>query len=173
MRDRANPSSPSVVIHPFEPLVAPDARVLILGTMPSPASRERRFYYGHPRNRFWPVMAAIFGTQDPGDIPGRTNIILHNRLALWDVLASCRITGASDASIYDAQPNDLTRITQRFPIRAIFTTGATAWRFYHKLCEPCVGLPATKLPSTSPANAAWHLDDLIGAYEPIRAAALG
>ncbi|MBS5451007.1 MAG: DNA-deoxyinosine glycosylase [Coriobacteriia bacterium] len=161
-----------VVTHAIDPVVAPGARVLILGTMPSPASRDAGFYYGHPRNRFWPVVARVF---DEASVPltteGRRELILRHRLALWDVLARCEIRGASDASIADPVPNDLVgRVLSRAPIRAVFTTGATAHRLYHRLCEPATGIPAVCLPSTSPANAAWHLDALVEAYRPIRVA---
>lgn len=165
----------ALVTHEIEPVVAPNARVLILGTMPSPASREIGFYYGHPRNRFWPVMARIFDEPAvPQTTEERRALILRHRLALWDVLARCEIHGASDASIADPVPNDLAgRILDRVSIRAVFTTGATAHRLYRRLCEPATHLPATCLPSTSPANAAWRLDALVEAYRPIRAAVEG
>lgn len=164
-----------VVTHAIEPVVAPDARVLILGTMPSPASREAGFYYGHARNRFWPVLARVFDEpQVPPDVEGRRQLILRHRLALWDVLARCEIHGASDASIADPVPNDLVgRVLSQVPIRAVFTTGSTAHRLYRRLCESVTGLPAVCLPSTSPANAAWKLDALVEAYRPIRSAAEG
>lgn len=164
-----------VVTHAIEPVVAPDARVLILGTMPSPASREAGFYYGHPRNRFWPVLARVFDEpQVPAGTEERRQLILRHRLALWDVLARCEIRGAADASIADPVPNDLVgRILNRVPIRAVFTTGATAHRLYRRFCEPSTGIAAVCLPSTSPANAAWKLDALVEAYRPIRIAAEG
>ena len=164
-----------LVTHAIEPVVAPDARALILGTMPSPASREVGFYYGHPRNRFWPVLARVFDEPaTPETIEERRALILRHRLALWDVLARCEICGASDASIADPTPNDLVgRILARAPIRAVFTTGTTAFRLYRKLCEPLTGIPAICLPSTSPANAAWRLDALVEAYRPIRDAVEG
>ncbi len=163
-------AGPAHVVHPLAPIVAADARVLILGTMPSPASREACFYYGHPRNRFWPVLAAVLGQEDPGTAQGRTQLVLDHRLALWDVLASCDIVGASDASIANPRPNDIAGLVAGTSIAHIFTTGATAWRYYHRLCEPATRLAATRLPSTSPANAAWRLDDLIAAYQSVRLA---
>ena len=155
------------MVHPLAPIVAPDARTLILGTMPSPASREAGFYYGNPRNRFWPVMAAILGTVDPGDVAGRTRLILGHRLALWDVLASCTIVGASDSSIADPVANDIAGLLRRAPIERVFTTGATAHRLYERLCLPTTRLEATRLPSTSPANAAWSFERLTQAYRVI------
>lgn len=163
-------SAVHLVMHAIEPVVAPDARVLILGTMPSPASREVGFYYGHPRNRFWPVLARVFDEPTvPATTEERRDLILRHHLALWDVLARCEIRGASDASISDPVPNDLVgRILSRAPIHAVFTTGSTAHRLYHRLCEPQTHIAAVCLPSTSPANAAWRLDALVEAYRPIR-----
>lgn len=155
------------VEHTLDPIYDEHSRVLVLGTMPSPKSREIGFYYGHPQNRFWRVLAALFDEPVPATNAERTALLLRHRIALWDVLASCDIAGASDASIANAVPNDLTRITEAAPIQQVFCTGATAARLYKKLCESATGLPATKLPSTSPANAAWSLDRLIEAYRPL------
>lgn len=160
------------VVHPLAPIESPDARVLLLGTMPSPASRAAGFYYGHPRNRFWPVIARLFGEVDPRDNAGRAALARRHGIAIWDVLASCEIVGASDASIRDPVPNDIAALLRRTSVRTICTTGSTAWRLYHRLCEPATGVPATRLPSTSPANAAWCLDDLVRAYEVVRACAI-
>lgn len=155
------------VVHTIEPVFDERSRVLVLGTMPSPKSREIGFYYGHPQNRFWRVLAALFEESVPTTNEERTALLLNHRIALWDVLASCTIKGASDASIADAVPNDLSRITEAAPIECVFCTGATAARLYRKHCEAAVGIPAVQLPSTSPANAAWSLDRLIEAYRPV------
>lgn len=159
------------VVHTIEPVFDERSRVLVLGTMPSPKSREIGFYYGHPQNRFWRVLAALFDEPVPTTNEERTALLLAHRIALWDVLASCTIKGASDASIADAVPNDLSRITEAAPIQRVFCTGATAARLYRKHCEAATGIPATQLPSTSPANAAWSLDRLIEAYRPLAEAA--
>ena len=156
------------VVHPLEPIVAPDAWVLVLGTMPSPASRQARFYYGHPRNRFWPVLARVFGQDVPQTNEERTRLVLDHVLALWDVLASCVIRGASDASIHDPVPNDIASLVSRAPITHVFCTGTTAARLYARLCERSVGIPAVCLPSTSPANARWDMDALVAAYGVLR-----
>ncbi len=158
-------------VRSFEPVVWPDSRVLILGTVPSPKSRENQINYGNPRNRFWPVMAALWDEEDPGTNEGRYLLLQRHRLALWDVLESCEIRGASDASIADPQPNDIARVLSMAPIEAVFTTGATATRLYRRLCEPSCGMPCTGLPSTSPANAAWTFDRLKEAYQVVRTAA--
>lgn len=153
--------------HGIEPVFDGRSEVLVLGTMPSPASREAAFFYGHPRNRFWPVLAALFDEPVPEDNAERADLLLRHHIALWDVLASCDIEGASDASIANARPNDLSRILDAAPVRRVFCTGATSARFYRKLCELVCGMAAQKLPSTSPANAAWSLPRLVEAYRPV------
>ena len=158
-----------LVHHPLAPIWAPDSRVLILGTMPSPRSRAAQFYYAHPRNRFWPTLAALLGEEDPGTPEGRRALALRGRVALWDTLASCRIRGASDAAIRDPVANDLSPILAGAPIEAIFATGQTAGRLYRRLIQPVTGRPITVLPSPSPANCAVSAARLIEAYR----AALG
>lgn len=143
------------------------SEVLVLGTMPSPKSREAAFFYGHPQNRFWRVLAALFDEPVPEDNAERADLLLRRHIALWDVLASCDIAGASDASIANARPNDLSCILGEAPVRRVFCTGAAAARHYARLCEEACGLRAEKLPSTSPANAAWSLPCLVEAYRPI------
>ena len=154
----------TTVTHEIQPAYDSRSRVLLLGTMPSPASREQGFYYGHPQNRFWRVLAAIFDEPAPRTIEEKRDMLLRHHVALWDVLASCEIEGASDASIRDAQPNDLARIFNAADIRAVFATGAKAGELYRKLIEPTLGVPCTTLPSTSPANAKMKLADLVDAY---------
>lgn len=140
----------------FAPVYSADSRALILGTWPSPKSREMAFYYGHPQNRFWPMLARITGEPTPAreDVEAKKQIILRHGLALWDTLASCTITGASDASIRDVVPNDIAALLRAAPIEAVLCNGATAHRIYTKYLLPVSGIPAVRLPSTSPANAA-------------------
>lgn len=150
----------------FAPVYGPDSRALILGTWPSPKSRAMAFYYGHPQNRFWPMMAALTGEDVPAleDIAAKKALILRHGLALWDTLESCTITGASDASIRDVVPNDIAALLLQAPIRAVFCNGATAHRIYKKYLEPVSGIPAVRLPSTSPANAACRPEQLLLAW---------
>ncbi|WP_125980614.1 DNA-deoxyinosine glycosylase [Bifidobacterium goeldii] len=163
------------VEHGFGPVWDATSRVLILGSMPSPKSREFGFYYMHPRNRFWPVMEALFADQrDPSDTVGNTAdsrraFALRHHLALWDVIASCDIVGASDASIRNAVPNDPAPIVCGAPICQIVTTGSKSAQLYRQLIEPIlvqhgIDIPMIQLPSTSPANAAMRLNDLIAVY---------
>lgn len=158
-------------VRSFAPVIWPDSRVLVLGTVPSPKSRENQINYGNPRNRFWPVLAALWGEEDPKTNEGRFDLLRRHHVALWDVLESCQIKGASDASIADPVPNSISRVLEIAPIQAVFTTGATATRLYRKLCEPECGVPCTGLPSTSPANASWTKERLVEAYGVIRTAA--
>ena len=156
------------VVHPIEPVFDSRSRVLVLGTMPSPASRAAGFYYGHPQNRFWKVLGALFGCPEPQGVPERTAFLLERRIALWDVLASCTIAGASDASIENPVPNDLSRVAGVAPIRAVFTTGSKASDLYRRFGAGMIpGATHVALPSTSAANARMNLDDLVLAYRPL------
>ena len=160
-------------VESFAPVIWEDSRVLVLGTVPSPKSRENQINYGNPRNRFWPVLAGLWDEEDPLTNEGRFDLLRRRHVALWDVLKSCDIKGASDASIASPVPNDIAQALAFAPIQAVFTTGATATRLYRRLCEPMCGVPCQGLPSTSPANAAWSLQRLSEAYQPIRVAADG
>ena len=164
---RSGATKPETVKHQIDPVFDQRSEALVLGTMPSPKSREAGFFYGHPRNRFWPVLAAVFNEPTPETIEQKRDLCLRHHLALWDVLASCRIEGASDASIEDPVPNDLTPIVEAAPITHVFCTGATSERLYRRLCQPDTGLEAARLPSPSPANAAASFDKLVEAYAPL------
>ena len=131
----------------FAPVYDDRSRALILGTWPSPKSREMAFYYGHPQNRFWPLLAALTGEPLPAreDIAAKKQLLLRHGLALWDTLESCTITGASDASIRDVVPNDIAGLLRKAPIRAVFCNGATAYRIYTKYQQPLTGIPAVRL----------------------------
>jgi len=155
------------ITHAFHPVFDSESRILILGTMPSPKSRELGFYYSHPRNRFWPVLARIFGEDVPETPEEKANFALRHKIALWDVLAECDIEGASDSSIKNAVPNDISIILNSADIKAIFTTGATAAKFYKKFIEPESKIPAIALPSTSPANAKVKFEELVEEYRKI------
>lgn len=156
------------VSHPLAPILDENSRILILGTMPSPKSREQMFYYAHPQNRFWPVLAAVLGEELPPDAAGKTAMLKKHGIALWDVLASCEIRGASDSSIRNAVPNDIAALIKGTGIRAIFTTGMTAFRYYRRFCEKEAGITAIPLPSPSAANAKMTKETLIDAYKILR-----
>ena len=152
--------------HPFPPLYDKDSRILILGSFPSVKSREMNFFYGHPQNRFWKVIAGFFDEKIPESIEEKKKLILKHHLALWDVIAECEIVGSSDASIKNARANDLSEILENASIEKIIVNGKTAEKLYIKYIEPVTGIKAVVLPSTSPANAAWSLDRLISAWGP-------
>ena len=147
--------------HPFPPLYDKNSKVLILGSFPSVKSREQMFFYGHPQNRFWKVISAVMDTDTPVTIDEKSNFIHANHIALWDVIASCDITGSSDGSIKNVVANDLTEILENADIKQIFVNGKTAEKYYNKYIRDTVGREAVYLPSTSPANAGWSVDGLV------------
>ena len=155
------------IIHAFSPVFDSESRILVLGTMPSPKSRELGFYYSHPRNRFWPVLAKLFGEEVPKTPEEKANFSISHKIALWDVLKECDIEGASDSSIKNAVPNDISVILKNADIKAVFTTGATAAKLYKKFIEPETKIPAIALPSTSPANAKVKFEKLVEEYKII------
>lgn len=154
--------------HGIPPVFNAESRVLILGTMPSSKSRENGFYYMHPQNRFWRVISTVLGEPLPTTNGERASLLLKNKIALWDTLAQCDIIGASDSSVKNAIPNDLSTITDAADIKAIFTTGKTAYKYYCRFQQEKTGIEAICLPSTSPANARFGLDALIDEYKIIK-----
>ena len=155
------------IVHPIPPLWRADSKTLILGSFPSVKSREAGFFYGHPQNRFWRVCAAVFSASVPETIEEKKRFILAHGLALWDVIASCDIEGSADSSIRGALPNDIGVILKGADIRRIFVNGKTAEKLYNRYLYPKYRIPAVALPSTSPANASWSLERLIGAWRLI------
>ncbi len=153
--------------HRIKPFVSSDSRVLILGTFPSPKSREIGFYYGHPQNRFWKVLAAILKQKIPMTVDEKKEFLKRNKISLWDVLDSCSITGASDSSIKNPKPNNIAEIIKDTDIKHIFLTGQKAGQLYKKYCQGKVDLNFTILPSTSPANCAMNLETLENKYRII------
>lgn len=157
----------NLLTHPFGPLFNEDSRVLILGSFPSVKSREQNFFYGHPQNRFWKVVAAVLRRPVPETIEEKKELILTGRLALWDSIASCEITGSSDASIRNAKANDISIILENSKIERIYCNGRKSHELYRKYIEAQTGREAICLPSTSPANAQWSLEKLINAWSVI------
>ena len=156
--------------HIFAPVYDWNSRILILGSLPSVKSRENNFYYGHPQNRFWRVLATVFGEDNEAilSIEQKKRFLHENHIALWDVIARCDIAGSSDSSIRNVVPNDINLILDKASIEAIYVNGGKAYELYMKYCYPVCGREAVKLPSTSPANAAWSLDRLIQEWKTIR-----
>lgn len=151
-----------MIDHPIPPVFDARSEILILGSFPSVKSRENHFFYGHPMNRFWKVTREVLQWPVlPETVEEKKQFLLENHVALWDVIASCEVTGSSDASIRNAVPNDLRPILENSRIRAIFCNGATSYSLYMKLIYPSLGIQPVRLPSTSPANAAYSLDKLV------------
>lgn len=156
------------VEHTLPPVYNENSRVLILGTMPSPKSREAGFYYSHPQNRFWRVVSDLLSQELPVTNEEKTCFLLQNHIALWDVLKSCTITGADDSSIQNPVPNDIGGFLIKTGINTVFTTGSKATSLYHRFCEKNTGVPAIPLPSTSPANCRhYNYERLKEAYRVI------
>ena len=153
--------------HPFPPLYDENSKILILGSFPSVKSREQMFFYGHPQNRFWRVLAAVLGCRIPETVPEKRTLLLSHGIALWDVIAACEIKGSSDSSITNVVVNDLSEILAIASIGQIFVNGRTAEKYYNKYTKPVIERDAVCLPSTSPANAAWSVERLAAAWNVI------
>ena len=154
-------------VHPFGPLYDENSEVLILGSFPSRKSREQMFFYGHPQNRFWPLLAALFDEPTPKTVEERRAFALRHRIAIWDTAASCEIEGSGDSSIKNVVPTDLRPVLAGSRIKRLFCNGGTSAAIYRKYHEPVLGIKAETLPSTSPANAAWTMDRLISEWKRI------
>ncbi len=157
-----------MINHPFPPLYDKNSKVLILGSFPSVKSREQKFFYGHPQNRFWRVISSVFECSEPETVEEKKKLLFENGIALWDVIASCDIVGSSDSSIKNVKVNDLSKILKEADIRQIFVNGKTAEKFFKKYLKAQINRDATCLPSTSPANAAWSLDELIKKWSVLK-----
>lgn len=155
------------VTHTFDPVFNKDSRILILGSFPSVKSRENNFYYGYPQNRFWKVLAQVFEVDVPQTIEEKKVLLLEKHIAVWDVIESCTIIGSSDATIKDVVVNDFSRVLENSRIEKIYVNGGKAYELYHRYAEKKVGILARKLPSTSPANAAWSVERLCEAWKVI------
>lgn len=156
------------VFHTIAPVFDQNSKILILGSFPSVKSRENGFFYGHPQNRFWKILSALFEDCLPQTNDEKRAFLLKHHIALWDVIASCEIRGSSDQSIKNAVPNDLSVILKEANIQHIFTNGGTATRLYRRYLEKQIGIEAIPLPSGSPANAAWSLDALVDSWRVIK-----
>lgn len=151
--------------HSFGPYYDENSSYLILGSFPSVKSREENFYYGHPQNRFWKILAALFEDSLPQTTEEKKSFLSAHRIALYDVIESCSIIGSSDSSIEDVQVTDLKPILEKSRVGdRIFTNGAKASALYQKYTYPKIQIPSRKLPSSSPANAAYSLERLISIW---------
>lgn len=154
--------------HTIDPVYDASCRVLILGSFPSVKSRETAFFYGHPQNRFWKVLASVFDCPVPVTIEEKKQFLLAHHIALWDVIASCSIEGSADSTIGNVTATDIRPLLENSAITHIITNGSKAAQLYKKHQFPTVQIPAISLPSTSPANASWSLDRLGEAWKIVK-----
>lgn len=155
------------ITHTLEPLYNSESKILILGSFPSVKTREYGFFYGHPQNRFWPVMEKLFNVKLSRDIDERRNFLLSHNIAVFDSIYECDIIGSSDASIKNAKPSNLVEIIKVADINQVFCNGGTSYKYYKKYHAKELNLKGVKLPSTSPANARYRLDDLLEEWSEI------
>ena len=153
-----------MITHPINPIYDEKSRILILGSFPSVKSREAGFFYGHPQNRFWRVISAVCGESTPITVEEKKEFLLRNKIAVWDVIKSCDVTGSSDSSIKNVVPNDLTLVLNNSTVERIFVNGKKAEQLYNRYIKDVIGREAVCLPSTSPANAAWSIERLTEAW---------
>ena len=156
------------VSHDFEPVFDENSKVLILGTFPSVKSRENQFYYGHPQNRFWKVIAGLTESEVPQTIEEKKKLLLEHGIAIWDVIESCDIIGSSDSSIKNVVPADIERVVANSKIQNIYAHGGTAKKLYEKYSQKKTGREIIGLPSTSPANAAYSLERLLECWQEVK-----
>lgn len=141
-------------IYSFEPICDENSKVLILGTMPSPASLKAGMYYSHPQNAFWRILTDLTGDETGTANQSRREFLLRHGIALWDTLKMCEREGALDSSIKSEEPNDVADLIKRCPrVKAVFLNGGAALRYYKKYHAKNIAMPFFALPSTSPANA--------------------
>lgn len=156
-----------IFTHTFEPIFDKNSEILVLGSFPSVKSRENNFYYAHPQNRFWRVVASVYSCPVPKTVEEKKNMLLSNKIAVWDVIKSCEITGSADSTIKSVIPNDLSEILSVADIKKIYANGKTAQSLYNKYIKNSTGFDIIFLPSTSPANAAYSLEKLIKEWKII------
>ncbi|MDO4604562.1 MAG: DNA-deoxyinosine glycosylase [Helcococcus sp.] len=155
------------IIHPLPPYYNPDSEILILGSFPSVKTREMGFPYGHKQNRFWKILAKIFNEEEPESVDARKEFLKMHKIALCDTIYQCDIIGSSDRSIRNVIPTDLKMVLENSSITRIFTNGGTSDKYYKIYHEPTLCIKATKLPSSSPANARFSLEDLVEEWKVI------
>lgn len=153
------------LVHPFKPVYNTNSKILILGSFPSVKSREINFYYGHPQNRFWKILENIFKEKIENNIEKKKEFLLKYNIALWDTIKTCEITGSSDSSIKNAIPNDIQNLITKTNIKAIFCNGNTSYKLFMKYFKDKINIPIICLPSSSPANAKFSLDDLTNIWK--------
>ena len=156
------------ITHPIPPFYKSDSEILILGSFPSVKSREEGFFYGNPFNRFWKVLSALFSGGELKTVEEKKAFLTENKIALFDVIISCEISGSSDSSIKNVKAADINKIISESKVKKIFLNGKTAGKLYFKYIYPETKIFAEVLPSTSPANAAYSLTKLVLSWSAIK-----
>ena len=159
----------------FPPIIGKQPVVLILGSMPSEKSLQQAEYYAHPQNAFWPIMAELLGFDPHAGYRQRTRQLIKHRIALWDVIATCRREGSLDTSIDNDSivANDFAGFLAEHPtISHVFFNGHKSEQEFKRRVLPVLGDTAEKLtfqrlPSTSPANAGMSFDQKLAAWREI------
>jgi len=157
-----------LIIHPIKPVYDTTSTILLLGSFPSVKSREDMFFYAHPQNRFWKVIAKVLGRDAPETLEEKRKLLLSEHIALWDVIGSCDIQGSADSTIKNVIPNDISVILKSADINKIYVNGKTAEKYYNKYLRDLTGRDAICLPSTSAANATYSMEKLIDKWSVIR-----
>jgi hypoxanthine-DNA glycosylase len=151
----------TILTHPFAPIFDKKSKILILGSFPSNTSREQNFYYAHPRNRFWKIIAHLTKTENfPDSVDEKKQMLLENKIALWDIVKSCNIEGSEDNRIRNPTPVDLFFLLENAPIKHIFTNGRKTYQLFYYFFAKHLAIDVKVLPSTSPANAACNFTKL-------------
>lgn len=154
------------VKHPFEPIYNTKSKILILGSFPSVKSREVNFYYAHPQNRFWRVLAKVLKKEVPVSIGEKRRFLLDNNIAIWDVIKSCDIEGSADSSICDVEVNDIIGLIKKTKIKRIYFNGKIAYTYFNRnFKEKLDDIEKIVLPSTSSANATFTFEKLLNDWK--------
>jgi hypoxanthine-DNA glycosylase len=146
------------------PVLDRRTRLVVLGSFPGEASLAAAQYYAHPRNQFWPLVSALIG-EDLVTLAyaARLRRLRAHGIGLWDVIGACRRTGSLDSAVRDARPNDLALLRQCAPgLRLVVHNGGLSARALPR--TRALGVPALRLPSTSPANASWSFERKLQAW---------
>ena len=156
-----------LAFHPFEPFVFDDAKVLILGSFPSIKSFEDNFYYAHPQNQFWRLLASVYDEETPKSIEQKSNFLQKHKIALWDMVQSCERENSLDSNLKNIQVNDIEGFLDKHAsIQKICFTGKTSQKLYEKNFSH-LKVPTFYLPSPSPAYRAMKFDEKVKVYKDL------
>jgi len=153
--------------HPFDAFVPDGAAVLILGSFPSIKSFEDNFYYAHPQNQFWKILAAVYDEAAPKSIEEKTTFLQKHKIALWDMVQSCERENSLDSNLKNIKVNDIEGfLKEHSTIKKVCFTGKTSQKFYDKNFSH-LDIPTHYLPSSSPAYRAMKFEEKVEVYREI------